>query len=84
MVRRGWFRWVAKDLFSQLYPDSDPTEFRFSASWFRGFLGRWCTTARFTTNRASQVPQNYLTLIINWMRFNRRDFDQDLQNLFTI
>ena len=40
IVRRGRFRWTAKDLFSQLYPDSDPTEFRFSASWFRRFLGR--------------------------------------------
>lgn len=37
------------------------------------FLVRYRITIRFTTNRAQKIPQDYLTPIINFFRFNRRN-----------
>jgi hypothetical protein len=39
IIRQGWFRWAAKDLFPQIYPQLDTAKFKFSHSWFRRFLG---------------------------------------------
>lgn len=72
IVRRGWFRYTSTDVFHECYPEQ-VEKFRFSYGWFTGFLTRHRITIRFTTNRAQKIPQDYLTPIINFFRFNRRN-----------
>lgn len=73
IVRRGWFRNTGKSLFIECYPNRTEEEFLFSHGWFMRFLTRYHITIRFTTNRAQKIPQDYLTPIINFFRFNRRN-----------
>ncbi|RPB01142.1 DDE-domain-containing protein [Choiromyces venosus 120613-1] len=73
IVRRGWFLVQAGFRFRELYPTVNPEVFQFSNGWFQGFLGRhrislWCIT-----KKAQKVPTEYQSLVINWLRFNRRN-----------
>lgn len=72
IVRRGWFRYTSTNVFHECYPEQIE-KFRFSYGWFTRFLTRQRITIRFTTNRAQKIPQDYLTPIINFFRFNRRN-----------
>lgn len=72
IVRRGWFRRHAKQLFNTCYPLALDTIFVFSLGWFSGFLYRHHISIRFTTNKAQKIPDDYRRMIINWLRFNRR------------
>jgi len=73
IVRRGWFRVQAGFRFRELYPDRDPAGFQFSNGWFAGFLGRHRISLRSVTKKAQKVPVEYQTLVLNWLRFNRRN-----------
>lgn len=72
IVRRSWFRYASKKAFQECYPNSEKI-FSFSQGWFVGFLTRYNISIRFTTNRAQKIPQDYLTPIINFFRFVRRN-----------
>lgn len=76
IVRQGWFRIMAQKLFQECYCGSEINSknpnFCFSRGWFTGFLSHYRITIRFTTNRAQKIPQDYLTPIIEFFRFNRR------------
>lgn len=73
MVRRIWFRLSSRLIFKEVYPELDHSQFRFSAGWFSGFLGRWGISLRVTTNKAQEVPENFKNLLVSWLRFNRRN-----------
>ena len=72
LVRRGWFRRTAIELFKKLYPES-ANMFVFSGGWFNNFLNRWNISCRAITKKASKLPDEYRQLVINWLRFNRRN-----------
>ena len=72
-MRRGWFRVQAGFRFCELYPERDPASFRFSTGWFTGFLGRHRISLRSVTKKAQKVLLEYQTLVLNWLRFNRRN-----------
>jgi len=73
IVRRSWFRQHAKRLYSETYPSTMVSQFRFSNGWFRGFLSWHKITLRAITNKASQLPIDYIEALVNWMKFNRRN-----------
>lgn len=74
VVRRGWFRRSSKDLWATVYPEKRGVEnFRFSNSWFRGFLSWHNISLRFGTNKASKLPTDYQNPIVDWARYNRRN-----------
>ena len=73
IVRRGWFRRVSKELYTELYPDAEQTTFHFSNGWFRRFLSFHQVSLRFVTNIASKLPSDFSDAILSWMRFNRRN-----------
>ena len=73
LIRRGWFRVQAGFHFRELYPDLDPTMFRFSNGWFSKFLGRHRISLRCITKKAQRLPAEYQSLVLNWLRFNRRN-----------
>ncbi|RPB02545.1 DDE-domain-containing protein [Choiromyces venosus 120613-1] len=56
-----------------MYPDIDSTLFPFSNGWFRSFLSRYKISLRSITNKAQKLPADYQILILNWLRFNRRN-----------
>ena len=72
VVRRSWFRQNAKKIYEETYPTT-VSLFCFSNGWFRGFLSWHKITLRAITNKASQLPTDYVTALVNWMRFNRRN-----------
>ena len=72
-VRQGWFRIQAQFRFREIYHDVDPIIFQFSNGWFQGFLARHKISLRTITKKAQKVPQDYRALILNWLRFNRRN-----------
>ena len=72
LVRRGWFRRKAIELFKNRYPES-LNMFVFSTGWFNNFLCRWNISCRVLTKKASQLPDEYRRLVINWLRFNGRN-----------
>lgn len=37
------------------------------------FLNRYGISLRITTNQASKVPEDFRQVIVEWMRFNRRN-----------
>jgi len=47
--------------------------FVFSGGWFNNFLDRWNISCRAITKKASRLPDEYFQLVINWLRFNRRN-----------
>lgn len=73
LVRSNWFRLASRWLFSQIYPDLDKGQFKFSNGWFLRSLSRWGITLRVTTNKAQKVPEDYRDRIVNWLQFNRRN-----------
>jgi len=73
IVRLAWFRLASKLVFKEIYSELDPQQFRFSSGWFVGFLARWGISLRALTNKAQQVPENYRSLIVSWLQFNRRN-----------
>jgi len=72
LIRRGWFRTQAKELFTKHYSAS-ANMFVFSAGWFNGFLKRWSISCRALTKMSSRLPEKYELLVVNWLRFNRRN-----------
>ena len=72
-VRQGWFRIQSQFQFRAMYPDVNPAIFRFSNGWFRGFLSRHKISLRSITKKAQKIPSDYEILILNWLRFNRRN-----------
>lgn len=74
IVRSGWFRIRRKELRLACYPEQLMLDgdFKFSQGWFNKFLFRHHICIRFTTNRTQKIPPDYLNLIINFFRFNRR------------
>jgi len=80
VVWRSWFRYNAKKIYSETYTTTNVSEFRFSNGWFRGFLSWHKITLRAITNKASQLPSDYIDTIISWMRFNRRNSQQQNEN----
>jgi len=77
-VWRGWFCVQAGFQFRELYPEKDPPSFQFSTGWFTGFLGRHRISLRSVTKKAQKVPLEYQTLVLNWLRFNRRNSQRRL------
>ena len=73
MVRRSWFRQNAKRLYTETYSDTTVSQFCFSNGWFRGFLSWHKITLRAITNKASQLPIDYIDALVNWMKFNQRN-----------
>lgn len=72
-VRRGWLRRQSLIGFKAAYPERNIDEFTFSDGWFQGFLSRYSISLRFTTNKSQKLPEEYLSSIIQWLRFNRRN-----------
>jgi len=72
-VRQGWFRIQSRFQFRVIYPNVNPEIFRFSNGWFRGFLNRHRISLRSITKKAQKVPGDYEMLVVNWLRFNRRN-----------
>lgn len=83
-IRTGWFRVHSMGIFRELYPhasaDVCTMVFRFSNGWFQGFMSRYRISLRCITKKAQSVPEDYRKLIVNWLRFNRRN-SQPLVNL---
>ena len=73
IVRSGWFCVQACFRFRELYPEKDLASFRFSTGWFTSFLGRYRISLRSITKKVQKVPLEYQTLVLNWLRFNRRN-----------
>ena len=71
-VRRGWFRRISGQIFKRVYLNASQG-FPFSNGWFQNFLQRYRISLRFTTRKAQRVPEEYRLLILNWIRFNRRN-----------
>lgn len=72
-VRQSWFRAHAYEIFRDLYPSSDTSIFRFSNGWFHSFLQRNRVSLRSITKTAQMIPEEYQKLVVNWLRFNRRN-----------
>ena len=86
VVRRSWFRQNAKRLYAETYSSSNTivSQFCFSNGWFRGFLSWHRITLRAITNKASQLPVDYIEALVNWMKFNRRNSQLWPQTLSTL
>lgn len=74
-IRRGWFRVFANEIYRELYPNAQAISslFRFSNGWFEKFLRRFRISLRCITKKAQKIPQDYYSLVINWLQFNRRN-----------
>ncbi|RPA98215.1 hypothetical protein L873DRAFT_1688820, partial [Choiromyces venosus 120613-1] len=72
IVQWKWFDQTAKALFLQLYLLSLQV-FLFSAGWFNRFLVCNDITLRIITNKAQELPEEYLVMIINFLYFNCRN-----------
>ena len=73
IVKQEWFRIQSAFFFRSIYPNVNPTIFSFSNRWFRGFLSRHRISLRSITKTAQKLPEDYRILVINWLRFNRRN-----------
>ena len=90
--RRG--KWSAGAGFAKMRSDSMPktysssntlvSQFCFSNGWFRGFLSWYRITLCAITNKASQLPVDYIEALVNWMKFNRRNSQLRPKNLSTL
>jgi len=83
-VRQGWFRIQSQFVFREIYPTVDPVTFRFSNGWFSGFLSRHKVSLRSITKRAQKLPADYEILILNWLRFNRRNSQPRVSNFWEV
>lgn len=72
-MNQAWFRRQAKKIFEEEYPDANPDIFQFSRGWFDNFLRRHRISLRCSTKKTQNTPSSYRHLIINWLRFNRRN-----------
>jgi len=72
-VRRSWLYRQARSSFQDCYPMGNLRDFSFSNGWFYGFLTRNSISLRFTTNISQKIPTDYLSAIISWLQFNRRN-----------
>ena len=72
-VRQRWFRIQSQFRFREIYPEVDPVLFHFSNGWFRGFLLRHKVSLRSIMKKAQKLPNDYKLLVLNWLRFNRRN-----------
>jgi len=73
IVKQEWFRIQSTFLFRSIYPNVNAAIFFFSNRWFRGFLGRHRISLRSIIKTAQELPEDYRILVINWLRFNRRN-----------
>ena len=73
VIGRGWFRRTARRLFCKHYGGDNEGLFVFSNGWFLKFQKRWRISSRAITKTASRLPDEYRQLVINWLRFNRRN-----------
>jgi hypothetical protein len=71
VANTSWFRRQAREIFGTLYP-SLPERFIFSNGWWRGFLQRHNIVKRRVTHRASKLPEEYVEVVNNSIRFVRR------------
>ena len=72
VVRQGWFWRLSTRLYKELYPGTTHL-FRFLAGWFNRFLKRYRIAIRFTTNKASKIPEEFQNYILSWLHFNRHN-----------
>ena len=73
IVKQEWIRIQSTFLFRSIYPNMNAAIFFFSNRWLRGFLGRHRISLRSITKTAQKLPEYYRILVINWLRFNRRN-----------
>jgi len=71
VMRQSWFRQNAKQLFVETYSGTLVSQFCFSNRWFQGFISWHRITLCAITNKASQLPPDYIEALLNWMKFNR-------------
>ena len=64
VVRRSWFRHNAKRIHNETYSTTNVSEFKFSNGWFQEFLSWHKIRLRAITNKASQLPNDYIHTII--------------------
>ena len=76
-IRRRWFQQQARLSYHECYPAANTPvtveDFRFSNGWFQGFLSRHSITLRFATNVSQKIPSEYVSAILSWLQFNRRN-----------
>jgi len=72
LIQQGWFRTQAKELFTKHYSAS-ANMFVFSAGWFNGFLKCCSISCQAMRKMSSRLPDEYEQLVVNWLRFNRRN-----------
>ncbi|CCE34825.1 uncharacterized protein CPUR_08764 [Claviceps purpurea 20.1] len=82
LVRTGWFRQRAQELFQELYP-TVAHDFTFSEGWFNGFKRRWNIVPRRITKQASKLPAEYAAIASKFLRFIRRVSQPIMQHLLT-
>jgi Tc5 transposase DNA-binding domain len=82
--RKVSYKWVlrhARKIYSELHPQRVIQQegykkmylgFQFSSGWFRGFKRRYNISLRASTKRAQKSPNELLSVIQNWLQFNRR------------
>jgi len=80
----SWFRQNAKLLFVETYSRTILSQFCFSNRWFWGFLSWHRITLGLITNRTSHLPVDYIEVLVNWMKFNQRNWQLRLRNLSTL
>jgi len=64
VVGQSWFRQNAKKIYEKTYP-TIVSQFCFSNGWFRGFLSWHKITLRAITNKASQIPTDCVTALLD-------------------
>jgi hypothetical protein len=74
-VRLRWFRRNTQECFAECYPERDQDDFCFSTGWFLNFLSRNAISFRAPTNTGQKIPTDYQTVVINFIRFLRRNTD---------
>ncbi|KAA8895580.1 hypothetical protein FN846DRAFT_894034 [Sphaerosporella brunnea] len=55
------------------YPGRDQDDFCFSTGWFLNFLSRNAISVHAPTNTGQKIPADYPTVVINFLRFLRRN-----------
>ncbi|RPA99425.1 hypothetical protein L873DRAFT_1843546 [Choiromyces venosus 120613-1] len=63
--------------YTNLCTSKNKSIFKFSNGWFEGFLGRYKISLRTITKKAQKILEDYKKLVINWLRFNRRNSQPD-------
>ena len=81
-INGKWFFRNARTIYGELYPEKMtilPTGkklyegFKFSNSWFAGFKRRHNVAPRAVTKKAQKPPDELREVVLQWLRFNRRN-----------